>query len=72
MRHLQLEHHDSDDNGKDAITKSLETILGHGVMLPKLCPKSQSRMRGFERTGETGQLIPTHRICKSYYAIAQR
>src|SRR5262245_65298131 len=30
VRHLKLEHHYRDDDGKDSVTKGLEACLGHG------------------------------------------
>ena len=30
LRHLQIQHHDRDDDGDDSITESLEPIFGHG------------------------------------------
>src|SRR5262245_38346244 len=31
MRHLQLQHHDGDDDGDDAVAECRQTVLAHGL-----------------------------------------
>ena len=57
MRHLHLEHHDRDDDGKHAITEAFEPVLGHPIWT------FPSRSGGFAKSPSSTTITYTPSQC---------